>query len=65
VRSGADAGAAPRLPFAALGGFALALAVVALATRSLTALSLLVPAIVALWAFATLRHAFHRSALPV
>jgi hypothetical protein len=52
-------------PFAVLGSIALAFAVLALVTGSLTALSLLVVTIVALWALATLRHAFPRSALPV
>jgi hypothetical protein len=41
---------------AALGALALILAVVALVTGSLTALSLLVVDIVALWALSTIRH---------
>jgi hypothetical protein len=46
---------------ATLGGLALVLAVLALASGSLTALSLLVVAIVALWAASTLRHLGHGS----
>jgi predicted membrane channel-forming protein YqfA (hemolysin III family) len=46
--------------FAALGALALALAIAALWTASLTPLSLLVASIVVLWAAATLRHVAHR-----
>jgi hypothetical protein len=46
---------------ATLGGLALVLAVLALASGSLTALSLLVVAIVVLWAASTLRHLAHGS----
>jgi hypothetical protein len=51
-------GAATRL-LAALGVLALVLAVVALATGSLTPLSLLVVDVVLLWAVSTLRHVGH------
>jgi hypothetical protein len=51
--------------FATLGGAALVLSVVALATGSLTPLSLLVADIVVLWALATLRHARHAPHSPV
>ena len=47
---------------AMLGIAAFALGVLALATGSLTLLSLLVVDMVALWAVATLRHARHRAA---
>jgi hypothetical protein len=53
-------GAATSL-LATLGVLALVLAVVALATGSLTALSLLVVDIVVLWAGSTLRHVGHGS----
>ncbi len=48
-------------PLAALGVVALALAVVTLATGSLTALSLLTAAFAALWLFSTARHLHHRA----
>jgi hypothetical protein len=51
-------GAATKL-MAMLGVLALVLAVLALATGSLTPLSLLVVDIVVLWGFSTLRHAGH------
>jgi hypothetical protein len=47
-----------------LGVAALVLAVLALVTGSLTALSLLVAATVALWAIATVRHLAHPRARP-
>src|SRR5207244_9299455 len=51
--------------FATLGTAALVLAVVALATGSLTPLSLFVADIVVLWALATLRHGRHAPRWPV
>jgi hypothetical protein len=57
-------GAATRL-LAALGMVAFLLAVLALATGSLTVLSLLVVDIVVLWAGSTLRHAGRLSRKPV
>lgn len=57
-------GLRPRI-LALLGVLAAALAALALATGSLTALSLLVVDIVMLWAAATLRHAQTRSRRPV
>ena len=59
-----DRSRASRL-LATLGVLALALAVVALATGSLTLLSLLVVDIVLLWAASTLRHAGHGSRPPL
>lgn len=53
------------LLFSALGAAALVLAAVAVATGSLTALSLLVVCIVALWAAATFRHVRHSPARPI
>lgn len=53
------------LLFWALGTTALVLAVVSVATGSLTALSLLVVAIVLLWAAATLRHIRHMPGKPI
>jgi hypothetical protein len=50
---------------AGLGILALALAVTALVTGSLTPLSLLVADVVVLWAVATLRHVFHEPHVPV
>jgi hypothetical protein len=50
---------------AGVGTAALVLAVAALATGSLTALSLLVACIVLLWAGATLRHVWHPAHGPV
>ena len=50
---------------AGLGILALALAITALVTDSLTPLSLLVADIVVLWAITTLRHAFHEPHAPV
>ena len=50
---------------AGLGILALALAVTALVTGSLTALSLLVADVVVLWAVTTLRHVFHEPHAPV
>jgi hypothetical protein len=50
---------------ATLGILAFVLAVVALATGSLTPLSLLIVDIVALWLLSTMRHAAHRSGRPV
>ena len=49
---------------AMLGVLALVFAVIALATGSLTPLSLLVADIVLLWALSTLRHAWHAPARP-
>jgi hypothetical protein len=50
---------------AILGTIALVLGVLALATGSLTALSLLVIAVVALWAVSTLRHAWRAPRAPI
>jgi hypothetical protein len=50
---------------AILGTIALVLGVLALATGSLTALSLLVVAVVALWAVSTLRHAWRAPRAPI
>jgi hypothetical protein len=50
---------------AMLGTLALVLAALALATGSLTPLSLLVADIVLLWAVSTLRHAWHAPRRPV
>jgi hypothetical protein len=55
-----DRGVATRL-LGTLGALALILAVSAIATGSLTVLSLLVVAIVVLWGASTLRHLGHRS----
>jgi hypothetical protein len=57
-------GAATRL-LAMLGVTALVLGVLALATGSLTPLSLLVVDIVVLWAVSTLRHVGHRPGMPL
>jgi hypothetical protein len=51
--------------FATLGTLALALAVLAFVTGSLTPLSLLVADIVILWAASTIRHARHEPGKPV
>jgi len=59
-----EKGPARRL-LATLGTLALALAVVAVATGSLTALWFLVAAMVVLWAASTLRHAAHAPRKPV
>jgi hypothetical protein len=58
-----DRGAGTKLP-SILGVLAVVLAVVAMATGSLTPLSLLVVDNVALWAVATLRHAWHLPGKP-
>jgi hypothetical protein len=55
LASGREAGTSVKL-LAAVGAVAGVLAIVAIATGSLTALSLLVLAVVVLWAGATLRH---------
>ena len=57
-------GAATKL-LATLGVLALVLAVLALATGSLTPLSLLVVDIVLLWAASTLRHVHHGARKPI
>jgi hypothetical protein len=62
---GSKATGASATPFAVLGAFALALAVIALWTGSLTPLSLLVADIVLLWALATARHALNVPGRPV
>ena len=59
-----DRSAAAKL-LGTLGALALGLAVLALVTGSLTALSLLVADVVLLWAVATLRHGMHAPHVPV
>ena len=58
LASGRDASTAVKL-LSAIGALSGVLAIVAIATGSLTALSLVVLAIVALWLGATLRHVSH------
>ncbi|HET9286193.1 MAG TPA: hypothetical protein VFO26_01430 [Gaiella sp.] len=53
------------MALAGVGAVAGVLAIVAIATGSLTALSLLVLSIVVLWAGSTLRHAWHPTHHPV
>jgi hypothetical protein len=63
-RGSPDEGPATKV-LAALGILALVLAGLALATGSLTPLSLLVADVVLLWAVSTLRHAGHATQTPV
>jgi hypothetical protein len=53
------------MALAGVGAVAGLLAIVAIATGSLTALSLLVVSIVVLWVGSTLRHAWHPTHHPV
>lgn len=64
LSKGKDADAATKL-LAAVGTVAAVLAVLAIATGSLTALSLLVACVAILWTGATLRHAWHPRRGPV
>jgi hypothetical protein len=64
ARGTTDRGIATKM-LAVLGMAALVLGVFALATGSLTPLSLLVADIVLLWALSTLRHVWHTPARPI